>query len=145
MFAGIITVFRLGIARIRRTKQERCMPLFDFLCADCGHVEEVLVFSEEMTVFCKMCGRWKHEKVDVRAFVFVRNSLYRHARPRRYGLLRIFPGPCRMRWTWELLRKSLKIKLLLPLWRHNCIQLPPSGPNFIIKGKSFVGVGLKVL
>ena len=32
------------------------MPLFDFLCADCGHVAEVLVFNETMTVHCQQCG-----------------------------------------------------------------------------------------
>lgn len=32
------------------------MPLFDYLCADCGHVAEMLVFSEQMTVHCKQCG-----------------------------------------------------------------------------------------
>jgi putative FmdB family regulatory protein len=32
------------------------MPLFDFLCADCGHVAETLVFSEKTTVFCENCG-----------------------------------------------------------------------------------------
>ena len=32
------------------------MPLFDFLCADCGHVAEVLVFSENTSVLCERCG-----------------------------------------------------------------------------------------
>ena len=32
------------------------MPLFDFLCADCGHQAEMLVFSEKTTLFCKQCG-----------------------------------------------------------------------------------------
>ena len=32
------------------------MPLFDFLCSDCGHVAEVLVFNDTMTVHCQQCG-----------------------------------------------------------------------------------------
>jgi len=32
------------------------MPLFDFLCADCGHVAEELVTTEKMTVLCRKCG-----------------------------------------------------------------------------------------
>ena len=32
------------------------MPLYDYLCADCGHVAEVLVFNEKMTVHCQHCG-----------------------------------------------------------------------------------------
>ena len=32
------------------------MPLFDFLCADCGHVAEMLVFNETPTVQCEKCG-----------------------------------------------------------------------------------------
>ncbi len=32
------------------------MPLFDYLCTACGHVAEMLVFSEKTTVFCEKCG-----------------------------------------------------------------------------------------
>ncbi len=32
------------------------MPLFDFLCADCGQVAEMLVFAEKTTVHCGRCG-----------------------------------------------------------------------------------------
>lgn len=32
------------------------MPLFDFLCADCGHVAEILVLTEKTTIFCEHCG-----------------------------------------------------------------------------------------
>ena len=32
------------------------MPLFDFLCADCGHVGEMLVGTEDTTLFCEQCG-----------------------------------------------------------------------------------------
>jgi len=32
------------------------MPLFDFLCGDCGHVAEMLVFSDKKTLFCEKCG-----------------------------------------------------------------------------------------
>lgn len=32
------------------------MPLFDFLCADCGHVSEILIVSEKVTAFCQRCG-----------------------------------------------------------------------------------------
>ncbi|WP_054693201.1 FmdB family zinc ribbon protein [Desulfosarcina cetonica] len=32
------------------------MPLFDYLCADCGHVSEILVFSEKSSVVCPQCG-----------------------------------------------------------------------------------------
>ena len=32
------------------------MPLFEFLCADCGHVAEMLVFSDQTTLFCEKCG-----------------------------------------------------------------------------------------
>ena len=39
------------------------MPLFDFLCADCGHVAEILAFSEKMTVYCKRCGSGNLKKL----------------------------------------------------------------------------------
>ena len=39
------------------------MPLFDFLCADCGHVAEILVFSEKMTVYCERCGSGNLKKL----------------------------------------------------------------------------------
>jgi putative FmdB family regulatory protein len=39
------------------------MPLFDFVCADCGHVAEVLVFSEEVTVHCETCGSGNMRKL----------------------------------------------------------------------------------
>ncbi|BBO85243.1 FmdB family zinc ribbon protein [Desulfosarcina ovata] len=39
------------------------MPLFDFSCADCGHVAEVLVFSEETTVVCPKCGSGNLKKL----------------------------------------------------------------------------------
>ena len=32
------------------------MPLFDFLCVDCGHVAESLVFSKNTSVYCQRCG-----------------------------------------------------------------------------------------
>lgn len=32
------------------------MPLFDFLCLDCGQVSEVLVFSAGDKVECQACG-----------------------------------------------------------------------------------------
>lgn len=32
------------------------MPLFDFLCSDCGHVAEMLVFNEATSVQCEKCG-----------------------------------------------------------------------------------------
>jgi putative FmdB family regulatory protein len=32
------------------------MPLYDFLCTECGHVAEVLVYNETVTVHCEKCG-----------------------------------------------------------------------------------------
>jgi putative FmdB family regulatory protein len=32
------------------------MPLFDFLCLDCGRVNEILVFSAADKVECQACG-----------------------------------------------------------------------------------------
>ena len=32
------------------------MPLFDYLCADCGHMSEVLVRSASAAVHCPNCG-----------------------------------------------------------------------------------------
>lgn len=32
------------------------MPLYDFLCTDCGQVAEMLVFSEDSPVRCGRCG-----------------------------------------------------------------------------------------
>ncbi len=39
------------------------MPLFDFKCADCGHVAEILVFSEETAVACEKCGSGNVQKL----------------------------------------------------------------------------------
>lgn len=39
------------------------MPLFDFLCADCGHVAEVLVANDKTTVFCQQCGSGNLKKL----------------------------------------------------------------------------------
>lgn len=39
------------------------MPLFDYLCTACGHVAEMLVFSEKTTVFCEKCGRGDLKKL----------------------------------------------------------------------------------
>jgi putative FmdB family regulatory protein len=39
------------------------MPLFDFLCADCGHVAEILVSTEKMTVYCERCGSGNLKKL----------------------------------------------------------------------------------
>ena len=39
------------------------MPLFDFWCADCGHVAEILAFSEERTVYCERCGSGNLKKL----------------------------------------------------------------------------------
>ena len=39
------------------------MPLFDFLCADCGHVAEMLVFTEKTTVYCARCGSGNLKKL----------------------------------------------------------------------------------
>ena len=39
------------------------MPLFDFLCVDCGQVAEILVFSEKTTLFCERCGSGNLKKL----------------------------------------------------------------------------------
>jgi putative FmdB family regulatory protein len=84
------------------------MPLFDFLCTDCGHVAEILIFTEKTTVYCERCGSGNIQKAHVRPFVPVRHNFRRHARPRGYGLLRIVAGPCRLCRTGQLLREGLK-------------------------------------
>jgi putative FmdB family regulatory protein len=39
------------------------MPLFDFLCAECGKVSEVLMTSSNESPSCKECGSVKLEKL----------------------------------------------------------------------------------
>ncbi|WP_372683322.1 FmdB family zinc ribbon protein [Desulfosarcina sp.] len=39
------------------------MPLFDFLCADCGHVAEILVANDKMTIYCERCGSGNLKKL----------------------------------------------------------------------------------
>lgn len=38
------------------------MPLYDFVCEDCGKTSEMLVFSESETVKCPHCGGAKMSK-----------------------------------------------------------------------------------
>jgi putative FmdB family regulatory protein len=39
------------------------MPIFDFLCTDCGHVAEILISTEKTTVFCQRCGSGNIKKL----------------------------------------------------------------------------------
>jgi len=39
------------------------MPLYDFLCGDCGHVAEMLIFSDKITVHCEKCGSGNVKKL----------------------------------------------------------------------------------
>ncbi len=32
------------------------MPLFDFLCLECGHISEILVSGSKEQITCKKCG-----------------------------------------------------------------------------------------
>lgn len=39
------------------------MPLFDFLCLDCGKVSEILVASSEDDLKCRACGSGNVKKM----------------------------------------------------------------------------------
>lgn len=39
------------------------MPLFDFLCLDCGNVSEILVASSEDDLKCRACGSGRVKKM----------------------------------------------------------------------------------
>jgi len=39
------------------------MPLYEFLCADCGCLSEILVGSQSEKVRCKSCGSGKVKKM----------------------------------------------------------------------------------
>jgi putative FmdB family regulatory protein len=39
------------------------MPIFEYLCPDCGAMSEILVFGENETVHCKTCGGTKLRKM----------------------------------------------------------------------------------
>jgi len=39
------------------------MPLFDFLCLECGKTSEVLIASSEQLPICRECGSVKLEKL----------------------------------------------------------------------------------
>jgi putative FmdB family regulatory protein len=56
MFSSPISVLDSHFKSSDMEKKESGMPLFDFLCADCGHLEERLVFNETMTHHCTRCG-----------------------------------------------------------------------------------------
>jgi putative FmdB family regulatory protein len=84
------------------------MPLFDFLCTDCGHVAEILIFTEKTTVYCERCGSGNIKKLMSAHSSLSGTHFHRHARSRGYGLLRIVAGPCRLCRTGQLLRESLK-------------------------------------
>lgn len=39
------------------------MPIYEFLCRECGHVDEYLVFGSGEGESCKKCGSGKLEKM----------------------------------------------------------------------------------
>ena len=54
--------------------------------------------------------QYKHDKADIRPFVYVRPCQKQHARGWRHCMLRIFTWPGRwLRWSWKLLRKEFLI------------------------------------
>ncbi len=47
----------------RRNRKEIQMPIFEYLCKDCGVVSEHLVFSDAEKVQCPQCGSVKVQKI----------------------------------------------------------------------------------
>jgi putative FmdB family regulatory protein len=39
------------------------MPIFEYLCPDCGATSEILVFGEGERILCKTCGGSKLKKM----------------------------------------------------------------------------------
>lgn len=46
-----------------RRGHENSMPLFDFLCSECGKISEVLITSSDESPICTACGSMKLKKL----------------------------------------------------------------------------------
>ncbi len=88
------------------------MPLFGFLCQDCGNTSEFLVSARRNEPICEFCGSGNLKKTAFRPFFPFRRIEKRYAGPRGYSVLRFNPSPSELCRPRKLLRqRSVLIKL----------------------------------
>ena len=85
------------------------MPLFDFLCMDCGETSELLIAGSDESPRCKTCGGHNLKKLVSAHSSLSGPNKNRNARTRRYRMLWIVSRPGRLRRTGELLWKTTHI------------------------------------
>lgn len=58
------------------------MPIYEYECIKCGHIDEILTLSTEHTVesmTCSKCGNFAHKVMSINSFRLIGDGWYKTA------------------------------------------------------------------